>query len=58
MGNAKEIATIIKYSPSLKAYFWKVKDNVKREGQEGLNKSRKDGLFSLCSKRWMVRGSC
>ena len=58
MGTAIEIATLTNYSPSVKAYFWEVKDNVEIEDQEDLNNSRKDGLFNPCSKRWTVRGSC
>ena len=58
IGTAKEIATLIKYSPSVKANFWEVNDNVESEDQEDLNNSRKDGSSIICSERWMVRGSC
>ena len=55
---AKEIATLIKYSPKFESILWEVKDNVESEDQEDLNDSRKGGLFSLCPTRWTVRGSC
>ena len=34
MDTAKEIATLIKYSPKCESIFWEVKDNEESENQE------------------------
>ena len=54
MDTAKEIATLIKYSPKREFLLGKIQENIATENDEPLA----HGILSLCATRWTVRADC
>ena len=52
MDTAKEIVSLIKFSPKRENLLGEIKENL--EGHE----SEAKGILGLCSTRWTVRASC
>ena len=52
MGTAKDIVSLIKFSPKQESLLGERKENL--EGPE----SEAKGILGLCPTRWTVRASC
>ena len=60
MVTAKEIATLIEYSPKCESIFWEVKDIAESEDLEDLNNNKKRWIIDsmprkMDSKRFLLR---
>ena len=55
MDTAKEITTLIKYSPKHECSLGQMKDNLEYEDEDN---SISGGIVSLCPTRWTVRAAC
>lgn len=54
MDIAKEIVTLIKFSPKRECLFQQLKENLETEDEDTSSR----GIIGLCPTRWTVRASC
>ena len=56
MDTAKEITTLIKYSPKRECSLGQIKENLEQEDES--DSAACGGIVSLCPTRWTVRAAC
>jgi hypothetical protein len=57
MSTAKELVTLIKYSPKRETILGRVKDNIEQD-DEGSEEEMAAGILKLCPTRWTVTAAC
>lgn len=58
LNTAKELVTLIKYSPKRENMLGEVKDNIVEEEDKGFDEKAVGGILKLCPTRWTVRAAC
>ena len=58
MDTAKEIVTLIKYSPKTENILGEVKENIEQQDENSDAETSTGGILQLCTTRWTVRAAC